>query len=307
MATNSDDQSRQSPSDSQFNGRLLVVVASVMWSTNGLFAKAPALDAWDQEIRGPLLAFWRAVFACVVLLPMVRRPRWSWKLVPMVLFFVAMNVTFLTAMSYAEAAAVVWLQYTAPLWVFIFSALWLREKVTWRDCLMLVFGAMGVGLILTYELSGAGEWGVICGLLSGVTFAGVVLSLRQLREHESAWLVGLNHLITSLVLLPYVVCQDVWPEGEQWFYLSGYGILQMGLPYLLFALGIQKISGHEASCIVLLEPLLVPLWVFVAWRHDATYQAPQWWTLVGGGLILAGLISRYAGEFSRTKASDDAL
>jgi hypothetical protein len=32
----------------------------------------------------------------------------------------------------------------------------------------------------------------------------VVLSLRQLRDLESAWIVALNHFVTAVVLLPYL-------------------------------------------------------------------------------------------------------
>ncbi|HEV3137158.1 MAG TPA: hypothetical protein VGZ26_04625, partial [Pirellulales bacterium] len=56
-------------------GRLWIVLAAVMWSSSGLFAKAPIFDTWPAETRGVLLAFWRALFAGLLLLPLVRRPR----------------------------------------------------------------------------------------------------------------------------------------------------------------------------------------------------------------------------------------
>ena len=69
--------------------RLLVLAAATLWSTSGFFVKAPYLAGWP----GPVLAFWRAAFACVVLWPLVRRPQWSWKLLPTTATFVAMNYT----------------------------------------------------------------------------------------------------------------------------------------------------------------------------------------------------------------------
>ena len=44
-------------------GRRLVLLAAILWSTSGLFAKAPFLEQWPDEQRGLLLAFWRAAFA----------------------------------------------------------------------------------------------------------------------------------------------------------------------------------------------------------------------------------------------------
>jgi hypothetical protein len=45
--------------------------------------------------------------------------------------------------------------------------------------------------------------------------------------------------------------------------------------------------------------LLVPVWVFLAWHGEPNYQAPRWWTFVGGGLILTGLLLRYLGPRRR--------
>ncbi len=35
-------------------GRLLVLLAAVMWSTSGFFAHAPVFEDWPREMRGPL-------------------------------------------------------------------------------------------------------------------------------------------------------------------------------------------------------------------------------------------------------------
>ena len=119
------------------------------------------------------------------------------------------------------------------------------------------------------------------------------LSLRYLRSEDGAWLVMLNNLVTALVFFPFVLYRDIWPDASQTVYLTAFGVFQMGLPYLLFARGLRYVVGHEATGIVLLEPILVPVWVYLAWRHAPTYEFPQWWTLVGGALILLGLTARY--------------
>ena len=62
----------------------------------------------------------------------------------------------------------------------------------------------------------------------------------------------------------------------------------MALPYVFFARGLRSITSQEATGIGLLEPILLPLWVYLAWG-----EVPAPWTLVGGGLILLGLVLRY--------------
>jgi len=275
-------------------GRLLILVAAVMWSTSGFFAKSPFFIDWPLQldgipVRGSLLAFWRAVFAALVLLPFVRRPRWTPKLIPMVLAYALMNFTFLNAMTLTTEANAIWLQHTAPVWVFLVGVLCFHEKVEPGHWWLLFFCIVGVGLILTFEVRGQSMIGVTLGLLGGVTYAAIVLSLRHLRDEDGAWLVFLNNAVTALLFLPFVVHYDIWPSATQTAYLAGFGMVQMGLPYLLFARGLRRITGHEATGIVLLEPILVPVWVYLAWRDSPTYELPQWWTLIGGGFILVGL------------------
>jgi drug/metabolite transporter (DMT)-like permease len=275
-------------SSGRLAGRLYILAAAVMWSSGGYFAKNPTFLDWPSDSRGMLLAFWRALFAGVLLLPAVRRPRWRFRLVPMAASFTLMNITYLSAMTLTTAANAIWLQSTAPFWIFAATLAFGAEAFNRRDLLPLAFALAGIGTILWFELGGTAQVGVACGLAAGVFYAGVVLSIRGLRGENPAWLVAVNHLAAAAALLPLVIYLDVWPSPRQLAVLAGFGMLQMGLPYLLFTRGLQTVSSQEASLIALTEPVLVPIWV-LAWG-----EYPDWWTLAGGGLILAGLLVRYA-------------
>jgi drug/metabolite transporter (DMT)-like permease len=270
-------------------GRLLIVLAALMWSTAGFLAQAEAFDEWGEPAwRGTLLAFWRSFFAAAVLIPFIRRPRWDVRLVPMSASFAAMTVLYLSAITLTTAANAIWLQATAPIWVFLVSVFWFRESAAARDVLLLLFGMLGVGIILWHEVQGEELPGVVCGLLSGVTFGVVMLSLRRLRNEDAVWLIALNHSVTALVLLPVVIWRGGWPEMSQWPYLIALGVIQMGIPYILFARGVRSVASHEASMIALLEPVLLPVWVVLVLGF-----VPAWWTIAGGVLILSGLLLRY--------------
>jgi DME family drug/metabolite transporter len=291
-----------SPALTVWGGRLLIITAALMWSTSGFFAKAPIFDDWPEESRGVLLAFWRALFAALILIVMVRRIEWTWKLIPMVLTFALMNWTYLTAMVYCESTLAIWLQYTAPAWVFLISWLWFRDRPVWRDWLLLGFASFGVAVILQAELFGASPVGVRYGLASGVFFAGVIVMLRILKNYDAAWIVFLNHMVTAILLSPALIHHGIYPSGSQWFYLASFGMLQIGIPYLLFARGLNSVTSHEASGLTLLEPLLVPVWVFLAWHNAPDYSPPAWSTILGAGLILTGLLLRYWGA-GKSKAN----
>ena len=269
-------------------GRLLVCAAALMWSTSGFFSKANVFEEWPAAQRGPLLVFWRALFASLILLPLARGWRWSPRLIPMVVVFALMNLTFMAAMTRVNATMAIWLQYTAPMWVFLAGVFWFKEPVQPGDRSMMGFSMLGVGVICYFGLADAHPEHILMGVASGVCFAGVVISLRQLREFESAFLVALNHLVTAILYAPYVLSQEHWPAGAQWVYLIGFGMFQIGLPYVIFARGLRTVTGHESSFLTLLEPLLVPVWVYWAWGDMPTGS-----TLAGGGLILTGLALRY--------------
>jgi drug/metabolite transporter, DME family len=301
---NAQSSSGETAAESRLTGRLLVIAAAAMWSTSGLFAKSPFFDDWPLELRGPLLAFWRAAFAMLVLAPMARRRQWSWGMLPMALAFAAMNWSYLNAMTLTSAANAIWLQSTAPIWVFLMNAALLKERISRLDWMTLAFVAGGVGLIVVQEAQGEALAGVLYGLTSGMMLAGVYVGLRQLRGHDTWWLVAVNHATAAALFAPYVIWQGVWPSGWQLAVLACFGVFQMGLPYVLFARGVRHIPSHEASGLALLEPLLVPVWVFLAWGRLASYQGPQWWTLTGGALILGGLLLRYTLETLRRPATN---
>lgn len=273
-------------------GRCCILLATLLWSTSGLFVKAGLFSDWPAGSRGILFSFWRALVACLLLAPAVRRPQWHWKLAPLAISFTAMSVCLLQSMTYTTAANAIWLENTAPLWVGLCSAFVWRDGFERRDAIPLVCGLAGIAVILSFEMrAGSGttqRLGVLLGMASGVWYAGVIIFLRQLRMLNGAWLVAVIHGVAALTLAPYFLAAGPWPNAGQWAALVGLGLFQTGLPYLLYARGVREISSHEAANIGLLEPVMSPLWVFLAYG-----ERTAWWTMVGAALILAGLALRY--------------
>jgi drug/metabolite transporter (DMT)-like permease len=175
----------------------------------------------------------------------------------------------------------------------------------------LAFGAAGVVVILAslFFATGARQYngvGISLALLSGLTYGGVVMFLRRLRDENAAWLIALNLLVTAVILLPYVAyvaaIDGRYPSPLQFAVLACFGALQIGLPYLLFAFGLKRVASQEAAGLALLEPVLMPLWVWLAWKEQ-----PADATMLGAVLILAGLVARYAAPTpNSTTATNDA-
>lgn len=275
-------------------GPLQIALAGVLWSTSGFFVKAPWFEAWPAESRGILLAFWRSFFALVLLLPLIRRPTWRWQMIPMVISFGVMIWSFLSAMVTGPAANAIWLQYLAPVWVLIMAWIFLGERPVAADWTMFAFCFAGVGLIFAMEMRYGSLYATSLGLLSGLTYASVILCLRSMRGVDSVWLISLNHAGSIILLAPWVLQNREHVPMGSYIALAFFGVAQMSLPYILFARGLRTTGAAEASLLSLIEPLLLPVWIWLAWRHHPTYTPPPIWTWVGGGLILAGLVSRYA-------------
>lgn len=282
-------------------GRFQIALGAALWSTSGFFAKSPWFEGWPVESRGLQIAFWRGAFGCLALLPFIRRPEFRWPMIPMVLCFSLMVWSFMTAMVYGPAANAIWLQYLCPVWVLIVSTVVLREKVSRGDVGMFCCSLAGVLLILGCEMrQGTGIGATLLGLFSGMMLAGVMLSMRALRDVDTVWLIALNQFGSAVLLAPLAWQTHVPLPGFSYGALAFFGLFQMSIPYFLFARGVRTTSSPEASILALIEPILVPVWVYLAWHHHPSYVAPPWWTFVGAALITVGLLSRYLPALKRT-------
>lgn len=285
---------------SRWTGPVLCALAAVLWSTSAFFARSPAFEEWPLVYRGAVIAMWRAVFALLLLFPLVRRVSWDWRMVPMAICFAAMNWTYLTALVGGPPENAIWLQNLSPAWVMLVSVFVLREPTIPKDWWMVALCISGVLFILLMQNRFSEPsiknqwWAPWLAIASGMLYAGVILSLRTLRAHDPAWLIAVNHVVTALAMVPLVLQSGAgWPHGSMWFLLIGVGVLQMGTPYFLFARGLKSTPGHIASLITLLEPVLLPVWVYLARGGEPDYEPAPWWTWVGALLILSGLLLCY--------------
>ncbi len=276
-------------------GRLCILLTALLWSLNGFFAKVLTQPSWfalnEPEVRPLQIAFFRVFFAGAFLVPLLRRAELTVKplMLGMALCFAVMNGLFLSAMVLGKAANAILLQYTAPLWLYLFSLCLPRERTDPRGRAALVIGMGGIAVIL------AGGWGdenmftLLLGLGGGVTYAGVLFLLRELRSVSATWLTVWNHLCAALLLAPLGLWAGI-PTGRQLIALFLFGAVQLGFPYFLMTRALRTINPQEAATITLLEPLLSSLWAYLVSPETDT---PPPLTLVGGALILGSLAWRY--------------
>ncbi|HKA06596.1 MAG TPA: DMT family transporter [Gemmataceae bacterium] len=285
---------------------MCIALAAVLWSLSGLFTRLlqnpTPLHLHEPRLTPLQIAFFRALFAGLFLVPMLRPRHIHFRpLMPvMVGLFAAMNALFISAIALGSSANAILLQNTAPLFVYIVSVYLLGEPPDRRSLYALFIGMAGMMVIVIGGGQVGGRFDVILMALgSGVTYAGIILCLRYLRDESSQWLVIQNHLGSAICLATAVlVCNGFafwldWisaPSGRQWAFLAFFGSIQMGLPYWLFARGLRSVHPQEAGAIILLEPLLNPLWAYLISPETDTPPTTTW---VGGTLILGALAYRY--------------
>lgn len=281
--------------DSPTQARLCVVLAALLWSTSGAFTKVlrenTGLGLNEPTIDPLSIAFWRVVFAAAVFLPMVRRREFTFRPALWLtgLAFALMNALFVSAMALGSSANTILLQYTAPMWVYLICVGILGEPAERRGTVTLLIGLVGIAILLFGGWTGSQFPSLALALGSGLAYAFVMIGLRVQRGESPRWLTAFNHLFSAVVLLP-IIWHHPLPSWHQFVVLFLYGGVQMSLPYCLLAVGLRRLSPQEAGTLTLIEPVLNPIWAYLA--SPAT-EMPTMWTLAGGACIVGALAWRY--------------
>ncbi len=274
-------------------GRRCVLTAAGLWSLSGVITKLLALD-------GLTIAFYRGLFAGLVLLPVVPWKRWRFHrgLIPLGLIFGAMTAVYIGSIKRTTAANAIFLQYTSVFWTVPLSAWLLGERPDRRSLAGIALATLGISAIVGYGYDGrSGEWvGIAMGLASGLGYAAVTVSMRGLRDFDPLWLSAVANLTGALALGAFIAgasaaTHSTLPAPPTWPQLAllvGFGAIQMAIPYALFARGLRTIGAPEAALIALLEPVLNPIWVFLFLQERPTKA-----TLIGGAFLLSGVAVRY--------------
>jgi drug/metabolite transporter (DMT)-like permease len=78
-------------------------------------------------------------------------------------------------------------------------------------------------------------------------------------------------------------------DSSGWTALIVLGVVQLGLPYMLYARAIHHVTALEAVLIPVIEPILNPIWVLLFLG-----EKPGVLSLCGGILVLAAVTWRAA-------------
>jgi len=270
-------------------GVLLVAGAALLWSTAGVGIK------WIDDPPLKVVFFRSAVAAIVLLLHLRPRLRITPGFLAGLGCYAACLITFVTATKWTTAANAIFLQYTGVIWVLLLSPLVVKEPLRARDAAAIAVAFVGMALFFLGRFDARGRAGDVVALLSGLFFAGLVLSLRRERGVGAEAVVAWGNVVTALAVLPFVA-PDLSLSARSAAVFFFLGVFQLAGAYALFVRGIRHVTATEASLIGMLEPIANPLWVFLLLG-----ERPALISLVGGIVVLGAIAWRTLSGTEKSK------
>ena len=274
------------------DGAVALVICAILWSTGGIFIK-------NIEWTGLAIAGIRSLISGSFMLLVtrqgfqfsVRGEKGKMDKISTLFFWIAAlsyaltMILFVAANKLTTSANAILLQYTCPLYIILLAPLLTGEKNLASDYITVLGVMLGMVLFFADGLESGNQLGNILAALSGLAYALATIFMRRCRGNSGGAMV-LSHLITALVCLPFVI-QSGAPSPKSAFFLLLVGTLSIGIPSILYTVGIKKVRALTASFITMLEPLLNPLWVIIF-----AGEIPSTKTILGGLLILGFIMVR---------------
>jgi drug/metabolite transporter (DMT)-like permease len=204
-------------------------------------------------------------------------------------------VLFVTANKLTTSANTIFLQATGPLYILLLAPFLLREKIRPADVAFMALVAAGLVLFFLgtdtpVRTAPAPFQGNVLAALSGFTWALTLMGLRWMGADDSGGsavgAVVAGNTLACLATLPMALPLSGIGAAD-WVAVAGLGIFQIALAYALVTRAVGKLPALEISIILLVEPVLNPIW---SWLVHGERPGP--WALAGGVLILGATALR---------------
>jgi drug/metabolite transporter (DMT)-like permease len=142
---------------------------------------------------------------------------------------------------------------------------------------------VGVGLMVWNSLQAGGLWGAVLAFLVAFFFSINANIVRRHREISMLPGIFFAGLFSTIAAAPFAL-----PPTADWGeigLLGVLGVVQLGLGLVLFTIGARTVPAAQAVIIGLLEIVLGPFWVWLAFD-----ERPATLALIGGLIVLAAVV-----------------
>jgi drug/metabolite transporter (DMT)-like permease len=264
----------------------LMAGSTIAYSLAGYFTRLIPLDAIS-------LLFWRAIFAGVMIVALIlvryRGGAWAttraigWQGVVIGGLGVVSSYAYLAALRHTTVADVSIIYATLPFVTAALAWLVLREREGWRVVVSSLAALIGVAIMTGGAIRAGHLVGDLLALAMTATFAIMLVLMRRGRRVSMLPAVALQCFLSALVAAPFARLCPI--SSLPLLQLALFGTCQYGLGLVLLTFGMRRVGATEAALIGLLDTPLAPLWVWLAFS-----EVPPLLTLVGGGIVMAGVL-----------------
>jgi drug/metabolite transporter (DMT)-like permease len=271
-------------------GQIFVALGAVAWSSAGLLQR-------DLSVSPATQLGGRAFFAMVSLFLFVVvtqergvvaafRSIGRGGLVTAACMAVASG-TFIIALNHTSVAHLLFILAISPLAAALIARVALGESVSRRTWAAMLIALCGV-LVMLGGGGGGDALGDGLALAAMVSFAIAIVLTRHHREISMAPATCLSQVLVLLVAIPFMHPGSA--DARDLILLALLGAGQIGLGLALMTTGARLIPAAQTALIGLLEVVLGPLWVWIAYSED-----PGTATLVGGAIVVVGIVVQTGG------------
>ena len=260
-------------------GPLYMLAASLCWSFGGLCIKfipwgAMSIVGMRALLAAVVFAIWRRSVS-------VRITKTN---LMSALCLSATTILFVFANKLTTAAAAILLQFSAPIFIILMQLVFYKMKPKRAEVIAAAVTIGGMLLFFADRIEVGNMLGNLLAIGSGITFAGVFVCNKR-PDTDTQQSLFLGFLINAVVGLPFVFFEAT-ADPVAWGAVIFLGIVQVGLAYVFFSLGIKRTSALLACLITAAEPVLNPIWVAIA-----TGEKPGPFALAGGVVIVVTVVT----------------
>lgn len=293
-------QTAVAESRGQLLGYGACALASCLWGTGFYFGKIALVEMGVAH-----MVFYRFVFACLVLAPLVlRNPAHlngaEWRVL-LLASFLGVPVQFLVqfyGLSLTTVSHAALMVGTMPVLLAVGASMFAHERLDAVGWIALFCSSIGVSLIVLggAPASSGGHGPTIVGdllvVLSLVIALGwVLLNQRLMRQHTPVVVTAYGLLSGAAMLAVVVLATSGAPpihgvSGRAWLSLAASGILCTASTTLLWNWGMKRVPASRAGVFLNLEPAVGSI-LGVQLLGDRLGH----WAWVGGGLIVAAALT----------------
>lgn len=240
-----------------------LLATSIFAISSGILVKFITVPAFTLYSIG---AFWGIVFLLIVLAFKQRlRDLFSYPRKTLLLMLgVGLGISinnglFFTALKSGLVSNAVLTHYLAPLLVvLVFEPVMLKEKITTKNVLLSLMGLTGLFILVLPDLKGSIDLALIYGSLSAVFFAFHRVLEKKVTQTKADPLsaVVYKNLVPMVLFSPFAIHSiNEGVSVQNQLLLVLFGVLVLGLAFIILFKGIKLISATSVSILSYVEPI----------------------------------------------------